>query len=69
MLQNIFNAATSVRGLSVFNPYSLSKAQAVRGFLGSNEYIKRRVIRMVLDMQNGDKNINNVCRYVGSELE
>ncbi|KAK1379407.1 hypothetical protein POM88_026151 [Heracleum sosnowskyi] len=68
--QNALNAAAGVQpDKEVPNPYSLEKAQAVRSILGSSIYVKRRVIRMLLDMQNGDKNLNNVCRYVASVLE
>ncbi|WOG87531.1 hypothetical protein DCAR_0206759 [Daucus carota subsp. sativus] len=54
---------------TVTNPYNLSKAQCVRSVLGSSLFVKKKLINMIVSMQNGEEKINAVCRYVATILE
>lgn len=56
-------------GTDILNPYNLSKAQSVRAILGSSLHLKRKLIHMIIAMQNEDDNAGAVCRYVGTILE
>ncbi|KAK1395648.1 hypothetical protein POM88_005511 [Heracleum sosnowskyi] len=66
---NALKAAAGCTGVTVPNPYSLTKAQSVRAVLGSSLFLKKKIVTMLTEMQNGEDNINAVCRYVATILE